>query len=95
MGGLPRPVALTGADQVVRTTSSIYRGLTVRETTGGAGAVLRVFDHASAASGTLLQTVALGNGESLTVVHPAGLWAIDGIYVDVVSGAVEGAIYVG
>lgn len=93
--GLARPVALTGSDQAVRAASSVYRGITVRETTGAAGAVVRVYDNASAASGTLLQTVALGNGGSFSVLHPAGVWAADGVYVDVVSGSVEGAIYLG
>lgn len=94
-GGIVRPVALTGSDQVVRATSSLYRGITVRETTGAAGAVLRVYDNASAASGILLQTITLGNGESFNVLHPMSVWAGDGVYVDVVSGTIEGAIFLG
>lgn len=94
-GGLVRPVALSGSDQAVRTASGIYRGLTVRETTGTAGAVVRVYDNASAAAGTLLQTVSLGNGESFNALHAIGIWAADGIYVEVESGAIEGAVYVG
>jgi len=90
-----RPVPLTGSDQAVRVTSGIYRGMTVRETTGAAGAVLRVYDNASAATGTLLQTIALGNGESFNALHYVGIWASDGIYVDVISGAVEGSVYIG
>lgn len=95
MSGLIRAAALTGSDQVVRAVSGVYRGLTVRETSGSAGAVLRVYDNAGSAAGTLLQTVSLGNGESFTAVHPVGVWAVDGVYIDVVSGAIEGAIYIG
>ncbi|MDH2425779.1 hypothetical protein [Sphaerisporangium sp. TRM90804] len=91
---LIRPVALTGSDQAVVAAPAVYRGLTVRETSGSAGAVLRLHDNASAGSGTILQTVALAQGESANLMHPDGVWAVNGIYADVVSGAIEGSVYI-
>ncbi len=94
--GYARPTPLTGSDQVVVGAPAVYRGLTLRETSGSAGATVRLYEHASAASGTLLQTVALAQGESFNVTHSgAGIWAANGIYCDIVSGAVEGSVYIG
>lgn len=89
------PVALTGSDQVVRAIPSYYRGFTVRETTGGATAVVRIYDNASAASGTVLEEISLTGGESAREFYPGGVWATNGIYVDVVSGAAAGSVRVG
>lgn len=94
MGGLVRAVALTGSDQVVLAAPGAYRGLTVRETAGSTAAV-RVYDHASAGSGTLLETVSLAANASVQLLYPAAVWAVNGIYVDIVSGTVEGSVRVG
>lgn len=93
-GAYVRSVALTGSDQAVRATASVYRGFTIRET-AGATAVVRIFDHASAASGTVLDEISLAADESARELYPAGIWAENGIYVDVVSGSVAGSIRVG
>lgn len=96
MGALARPVALTGADQVVQASAAYFRGLTVAETGGANPVTVRVYDNASAASGTLLATVRLAAGESHTWSDPAGLWASNGVYVDVGgTGVVEGSVYIG
>ncbi|GAA4100909.1 hypothetical protein [Nonomuraea soli] len=92
-GAIIRSVALTGSDQTVRAASSVYRGITVRETGAGA-ATIRLFDHASAASGVLLETIALAQGESLSLAYPAGVWAENGIYADI-TGSVEGSVRYG
>lgn len=93
MGGrLPRPVPLSGASEALRAEPGIYCGATIRETTGSAAAVVRIYDNASAASGPLLETVGLAQGESVSV-HHAGVWAESGLYVEVVSGDVEGSVY--
>lgn len=90
-----RAVALTGSDQAVLDRAGIYRGFTIRETSGSASAVVRIFNHASAASGTLLEEISLLAGESAREYYPTGVWADLGIYVDVVSGAVAGSVRVG
>lgn len=84
-------VALTGADQVVRDSHATYGGYTIRET-AGAVATVRIYDNASAASGTLLATISLAANESRDVQHPVGIRADRGVYVDVVAGAVEGSV---
>jgi hypothetical protein len=89
------PVALTGSDQAVRASSAYYRGFTIRETTGGATAVVRIYDNASAASGTILDEISLVAGESAREFYPGGIWATNGVYVDVVSGTVTGSVRVG
>lgn len=87
-------VALTGADQVARNAPATYRGFSIRET-GGSTAVVRVFDNASAASGTVLDEIALVANESAREFYTPGIRAANGIYIDVVSGAVAGSVRVG
>lgn len=93
--GPTNAVALTGSDQAVATTRTLYRGFTIRETSGSATAVVRLFDNASAASGTVLDEVSLNAGESAREYYVEGVWAINGIYVDVVSGSVAGSVRAG
>lgn len=96
MGGLARSVALTGSDQAVVATPAVFRGYSVRESGGSNAATVRIWDNASAASGTLLATVGLAAGGHADVVYPAGVWADHGIYVDVGgTGSVEGCVRVG
>lgn len=87
-------IALTGSDQVIASSRGAYHGFTLRET---AGAVARVdvYDHPSAASGTLLDSISLAANESAREWYtPGGLEAQKGIFVDIVSGSVVGSIRV-
>lgn len=94
MGGVHvRAVALTGSDQAVLATRGIYKGFTVRET-AGATATLVVYDNASAASGTIIEQIALAANESARELYPNGVWCDNGIYVDV-TGTVAGSVRVG
>lgn len=95
MGTASRPVALTGSDQAVRATAGIYRGYTVVETGGSSTATVRIYDNASAASGTLIGACNLAAGGSADIdVDP--VWCVNGIYVDVGgSGTVAGSVRVG
>jgi hypothetical protein len=87
------PVALTGANQVVTAGPAVYRGLTLRAT---AAAVVRVWDNPSAAAGTLLDTVAVATDASVHAWYgDGGIRAARGIYVEVLSGTVEGSVRVG
>ncbi|GLY55216.1 hypothetical protein [Lentzea sp. NBRC 102530] len=88
-------IALTGSDQVVSARPAFYRGAAISETAGST-AVVRIYDNASAASGTLLATIRLAANETFDVLFDGfGVRAVSGIYVDVVSGAVEGSIRLG
>lgn len=89
--GFCQAVALTGSDQVVSATPSHLMGVTVRETAGSTAAV-RVYDNASAASGTILAVVALTANASQTIDFAVPVRAIAGLYVDIVSGTVEGSV---
>lgn len=93
--GYARTVALSGADQAVLTAAGIYRGFALRETSGGASATVRLHDGTSAA-GTLIDSIQLAAGESRSEwLDGGGLWVERGIFLDVVSGAVEGSLRVG
>jgi hypothetical protein len=94
MAGAARAIALTGADQVVMAGGALYKGFTVRETVG-AVAVVRVWDNATEASGTVLEEIALAANESARECYTDGIWASAGIFVDVVSGTVAGSIRIG
>lgn len=95
MAAFANAVALTGSDQVVAAGRTYYRGFSIRETSGSASAVVRIYDHASAASGTVLDEISLVAGESAREWYEGGVWAANGVYVDVVSGAVAGSVRVG
>lgn len=89
-----RAIALTGSDQLIRTGGAIYRGFTIRET-AGAAATIRIHDGTSA-SGTLLDVVGLAIGESAREWYDTGgIWAENGVYVDIVTGTIEGSIRIG
>lgn len=87
-----RSVALTGSDQAVLAGAGVYRGICLRETAGSTAAV-RVYDNPAAASGTVIGAFTLAANASADVVHD-GIW-VTGVYVDVISGAVEGSVRVG
>jgi hypothetical protein len=93
--GFANAIALTGSDQAVSATRVYYRGFTIRETSGSAAAVVVIYDHASAASGTVLEQITLNPSESTREWYETGIWASNGVYVDVVSGAVAGSVRVG
>lgn len=86
-------VTLTGANQVVSATPKKYMGITIRETTGTTAATVRIWDNASAASGVVLDEIALTGGQSAREFYPiGGINAVNGIYVQVVAGAVVGSV---
>jgi hypothetical protein len=77
-------------------SAGAYAGHTLRETTGTAPAVIRLWDNASAASGTLIATIALPTSTSSTVsIHGDGVWFASGMYAEIVTGACEGSVFVG
>lgn len=89
-----RTVALTGADQAAFAARCVYAGFTIRETAGST-AVVQIFDNASAASGVLLDTISLAASESAREFYPGGIFAVNGVYVEIVSGTVEGSVRIG
>lgn len=91
-----RVVALTGgATQVASAGPCYYKGISVRET-AGAVAVVRVWNNAAAASGTLITTIALAASASTDHwLSGGGLAADQGLFVEKVSGTFEGAIRIG
>lgn len=89
-----RTVALTGADQAVMTRAAIYRGVTVLNSHATEAAIVRVYDSADAASGTVLDSIGLPAGGSLSLVYD-GIWAEEGVYVAVAGGTVEGSVRIG
>ena len=87
-------VAMTGSDQVVSNVTKRYRGFSIRETSGASGATVVIYDNASAASGTILEEITLLPGETGREWYNTGVIATNGIYLDVVSGAVAGSVRV-
>lgn len=85
------PGNLPTTSKVFRTGGGQYGGFSVRETAGST-ATIRLWDNASAASGTLLETISLTANASLREEYKWGVRALNGIYVEIVSGTVEGSI---
>jgi hypothetical protein len=88
-------VNLTGSDQLIATAAPLlhYRGFSVRETSGSASALLRIFDGTTA-TGNILEEVALTASQTARELYPldGALTCSVGIYVDIVSGAVSGSV---
>lgn len=90
------PTALTGgASQIVRAGATVYKGIVVRET--GAGAlVLRVWDNASAASGTIIDIISLAANGVWNLGGDINLWCQNGVFIERVSGTTyEGSVRLG
>jgi hypothetical protein len=76
---------------VLVSTAGIYAGYSLRET-AGAAATVRLWDGA-AASGTQIATIALAANGSRDVGIPHGVW-FTGLFIEIVTGTVEGSIYI-
>lgn len=93
-GALVRPI-LNGASLRLSTSAGQVLGYSVRETSGAAAAVLRLRDG-SDTSGDLVATIQLPANASATVwLAPHGVAFVQGLYAEVVSGALEGVVYLG
>jgi len=69
-----------------------YRGISVANSSTSARAQVRVRNNTVA--GTILDTITLGPGESVSYTYPAGRTVASGtLYMQLVSGAVEGSVY--
>lgn len=82
---------ITGSSGVFRDKPGQLGGYSLRET-AGATAVVRIYDNNSAASGVILATIGLAANASLDKEYKWGKRALNGLYVQVVSGAVEGCL---
>jgi hypothetical protein len=102
LGAEPRALALNSAgyaaSQGISRSAGRLAGFSFREVTGAA-AVIRLRDGADrdlAANGDLLVTVSLiGNESDRDWFMPGGISFGYGVYVEIVSGTVEGTIYLG
>ena len=83
-------VAVT-TSAVVLGAAGVYRGFSLRETSGTATATVRIYNNASAASGVIIETIQLNFSESRSESLPVGV-TVAGIYFSLVSGAVEGSV---
>lgn len=93
-GALVRPI-LNGASLRLSASAGQVLGWSVRETSGAAGAVLHLRDGIDA-SGDLAATIGLAaNGAATTWLAPHGVAFVQGLYAEVVSGALEGVVYLG
>lgn len=80
--------ATTGT--MVSAVPTTYYGFSLRET-AGANATVQIFDNVSA-SGVLLDTIQLAPGESARDWYGGGVAARIGIYVNIVTGTIEGSV---
>lgn len=88
-----------GTGLSTRPTSSAGRlaGWNLRETTGAAGAVVRLWNGRELGAAVLLATIGLPSGATDTHHFPGGGINVDdqGVIVELVSGSVEGVIFLG
>lgn len=68
---------------------SRYHGFTVRNTSAAVAATFKVLDGPG---GAILETVQLAPSESTRECYSEGIEAENGIHVELVAGAVEGAV---
>lgn len=91
-------VALTGtASQAVLGSGPGYFGGISLHVLNAAAAKVRVWDNPSAASGTIVgsyELTASGVGSSIDLVFERAKRVLSGLYVELVSGQVEGSVLV-
>lgn len=84
-----RTIPLTAG--ALSAAGALFAGYTVRET-AGAAATVRIYDNASAGSGTLVATIALAANGSDN--RPGfNVYAANGLFA-VITGTVEGSLFV-
>lgn len=71
----------------------VLLGWSIRETTGAA--VAQVIFRDGGSTGEEIASANLNAGESTRDVFPFGISLIDDLYLDVTSGAIAGAVYLG
>lgn len=87
----PYNVTATG---VVYAGAATFRGCSIRDTSGATNTV-KIFDNASAASGTVLFSVQLAANASVPPLSiDDGVRAVNGLFLQA-TGAVEGSVWVG
>jgi hypothetical protein len=93
MGAEASAVNVTATGVVVATPASL-RGCSIRDTSGATNTV-KIFDNASAASGTILLSVQLAANASIPpLAIDDGLRAANGLFLSA-TGAVEGSVWIG
>lgn len=91
MADLVGTTNISGSSQSLLVGPCVYRGLTLRETSGSAAAAVVVYDGLTA-TGAILEAVGLPTGASVSPSHTPGIQVKIGVYVSVVSGAVAGGV---
>lgn len=90
-----RTIALSGSDQAVREDQTVYRGVALWNSHATNAGTVTIYDHASAASGTIIDAFTLAAGASASVMHD-GLWCVNGIFVDIGgTGTISGSVRIG
>jgi hypothetical protein len=94
MSGLATPLALAAGEMVGG--PGHFRGITMH-VTGAAAAKVRLWDNASAASGTILGTwelTASGADSFVDLMYTPGRQFVRGLFLELVSGTVEGSVFI-
>lgn len=91
---IPIPMGIQTDGKLIIGRKATVLGWSLVETTGSARAELRILDGADA-NGTLIADITLSPGESTRDLVPApGVVARSGVYAKVVSGSVDGSLWV-
>lgn len=75
------------------TGRALLTGLALRETTGTAGAVARLHDGESASRRSIIPVSLAANESVREVVGLSGALYVTGVFIEVVSGSVEGSVF--
>ena len=86
------PTSLPASSKAIRSGAGQLGGFSVAETAGST-AKIRLWDNATSASGTLVATIPLTANAGLTKEFKWGVRLTNGLFVEVVSGAVEGSLF--
>lgn len=86
-----RPLPVVGTGLIVAGPVTLY-GYSLRNV-GGATSTFRIWNHASAATGTMIVTLSLAAGEAVALAAGVGILASAGLYFES-GGAIEGSVWV-
>lgn len=92
-GAVPR-VIVNGLSGSLSRSPGVVAGFALRET-AGAPAVVKVYDSADANGDLILPVALLANQSLCQWLLPKGISYTLGLFVQVVSGSIEGAIFTG
>lgn len=87
--------ATTTADIAIQTGQAVLFGLAVEEDAGSPAVARFVLRDGTSASGAIVLPVRLAASDSKFLMLPDGILFRNGIFLDMISGSINGSLFIG